>query len=230
MTDADAHYLLALALQAEGSGVEAAREKDLARQLSSRYEEAERTGRQDVPAGLERLRTDLDPPQTVRTTQAISNSAQRGQLELATFHLDRGRQLFEQEQDREALLELKRAIYLSPYEAAAHLLIGRIHLRAGRPADAVEALKISIWSEDSAPAHVVLARAYLSMKNSAAARNELQKALETRPGVQRGPAAARHDQVERLRPPDPTRKGHRKFSRYQDVRAVHDAKERRSAW
>ena len=33
VTDADAHYLLALALQAEGSGVEAAREKDLARQL-----------------------------------------------------------------------------------------------------------------------------------------------------------------------------------------------------
>jgi Tfp pilus assembly protein PilF/TolB-like protein len=181
VTDADAHYLLALALQAEGSGVEAAREKDLARQLSSRYEEAERAGRQDVPAGLERLRTDLDPPQTVRTTQAISNSAQRGQRELATFHLDRGRQLFDQEQDREALLELKRAIYLSPYEAAAHLLIGRIHLRAGRPADAVEALKISIWSEDSAPAHVVLAQAYLSMKNSPAARNELQKALKLDP-------------------------------------------------
>ena len=183
VTDADAHYLLALALQAEGSGVEAAREKDLARQLSSRYEEADRAGRdrQDVPAGLERLRTDLDPPKTVRMTQAISNSAQRGQRELAAFHLDRGRQLFEQEQDREALLELKRAIYLSPYEAAAHLLIGRIHLRGGRPADAVEALKISIWSEDSAPAHVVLAQAYLSMKNTPAARNELQKALKLDP-------------------------------------------------
>ena len=183
VTDADAHYLLALALQAEGSGVEAAREKDLARQLSSHYEEAERAGRdrQDVPTGLERLRTDLDPPQTVRTTQAISNSAQRGQRELATFHLDRGSQLFDQEQDREALLELKRAIYLSPYEASAHLLIGRIHLRAGRPADAVEALKISIWSEDSAPAHVVLAKAYLSMKNSPAARTELQKALKLDP-------------------------------------------------
>jgi Tfp pilus assembly protein PilF/TolB-like protein len=182
VTDADAHYLLALALQAEGSGVEAAREKDLARQLSSRYEE-ERAGRdrQDAPSGLERLRTDLEPPQTVRTTQAISNSAQRGQRELATFHLDRGRQLFGQEQDREALLELKRAIYLSPYEAEAHLLIGRIHLRAGRPSDAVEALKISIWSQDSPPAHVVLAQAYLSMKNTAAARTELQKALKLDP-------------------------------------------------
>jgi Tfp pilus assembly protein PilF/TolB-like protein len=183
VTDADAHYLLALALQAEGSGVEAAREKDLARQLSSHYEEAERLGRgrQDVPAGLERLRTDLEPAQTVRTTQAISDSAQRGQRELATFHLDRGKQLFEQEQDREALLELKRAVYLSPYEASAHLLIGRIHLRAGRPAAAVDALKISIWSEDVAPAHIALARAYLSTKNAPAARTELQKALKLDP-------------------------------------------------
>ena len=183
VTDADAHYLLALALQAEGSGVEAAREKDLARQLSSRYEERERTGRDrtDVPQGLERLRTDLDPARVVRTTQAISNSAQRGQRELAAFHLDRGRQLFEKELDREAMIELKRAIYLSPYESAAHLLIGRIHLRAGRPADAVEALKISIWSEDAAPAHVALAQAYLSMKNSPGARSELQKALKLDP-------------------------------------------------
>jgi Tfp pilus assembly protein PilF/TolB-like protein len=183
VTDADAHYLLALALQAEGSGVEAAREKDLARQLSSRYEEPERAirDRPDVPPGLERLRTDLEPPQTVRTTQAISNSAQRGQRELAAFHLDRGRRLFEQEQDREAMVELRRAIYLSPYEASAHLLIGRVHLRAGRAEEAVEALKISIWSEDSAAAHVVLAQAFLSMKNSALARVELQKALKLDP-------------------------------------------------
>ena len=183
VTDADAHYLLALALQAEGSAVEAAREKDLARQLSSRYEEPERPmrDRPDVPPGLERLRTDLEPPQTVRTTQAISNSAQRGQRELSAFHLDRGRRLFEQEQDREAMVELKRAIYLSPYEASAHLLIGRIHLRAGRAEEAVEALKISIWSEDSAAAHVALAQAFLSMKNTAAARSEAQKALKLDP-------------------------------------------------
>ena len=201
VTDADAHYLLAPALQAEGSEVEAARENDLARQLSSRYEEAERTGRRGRAGGARA------PPHGSRAladgapTQAITNSAQRDQRELATFHLDRGRRLFEQEQDREAMVELRRAIYLSPYEAAAHLLIGRIHLRAGRPDDAVEALKISIWSEDSAPAHVALAEAYLSMKNTAAARNELQQRARARPGVQRGQAAARHDQVERLRPP-----------------------------
>ena len=35
-----------------------------------------------------------------------------------------------------ALAELRRVIYLSPYEAQAHLLMGRIHLRAGRPGEA----------------------------------------------------------------------------------------------
>ena len=75
------------------------------------------------------------------------------------------------------MLELRRAVYLSPYETQAHLLIGRIHLRAGRPQEAVDALKISIWSGDSAPAHVVLAEAYLKLGNTAAARTELDKAL-----------------------------------------------------
>ena len=51
------------------------------------------------------------------------------------------------------MVELRRAVYLSPYEAQAHLLIGRIHLRAGRPQEAVDALKISIWSAGFRRAH-----------------------------------------------------------------------------
>ena len=117
------------------------------------------------------------PGRGFRPEQAIVNAAQREQRELATFHLDRGRRLFEREQDREAMMELRRAVYLSPYEAQAHLLIGRIHLRAGRPQEAIDALKISIWSEDSAPARVALAEAYLKLGNTAAARTELESAL-----------------------------------------------------
>jgi Flp pilus assembly protein TadD len=184
VTDADAHHVLAIALQATGSDVEAAREKDLARQLSSRYEELEHRPAADaaVPAGLERLRTDFDDSRAGRLEQAITNSAQREQRDLAAFHLDRGQRLFEREQDREAMTELRRATYLSPYEAAAHLLIGRIHLRAGRPQDAVDALKISIWSEDTAAARVALAQAYLSVRNTAGARTELERALALEPG------------------------------------------------
>lgn len=178
--DADAHYVLAAALLGSGSTVEAAREKELARQLSSQYEELERRAAADqlpVPRGLERVRSDLETTRGIRPEQAIVNSAQREQRELAVFHLDRGRRLYEREEDREAMAELRRAVYLSPYEAQAHLLIGRIHVRAGRLRDGVDALKISIWSEDSAPARVALAEAYLKLKNPAGARAELERAL-----------------------------------------------------
>jgi tetratricopeptide (TPR) repeat protein len=178
--DADAHYVLAAALQAAGSTVEADREKELARQLSSRYEELEKRAAADrlpVPRGLERIRTEPEPSTETRPEQAIVNTAQREQRELAAFHLDRGRRLYEREEDREALVELRRAVYLSPYEAQAHLLIGRILLRAGRPKEAVDALKISIWSADSAPARIALGETYLKLENAAAARTELERAL-----------------------------------------------------
>jgi Tfp pilus assembly protein PilF len=182
--DAEAHYVLAAALDAQGSTVEAAREKELARQLSSRAEELEKQATADkvlVARGLERLRTELEPSRATRAEQTIANTAQREQRELASFHLDRGRRLFEAEQDREAMVELRRAIYLSPYEAQAHLLIGRIHLRGGRPQDAVAALKISLWSEQTPAGHVALAEAYLAQKDTAAARAELEKALKLDP-------------------------------------------------
>jgi tetratricopeptide (TPR) repeat protein len=178
--DADAHYVLAAALLASGSTVEAEREKALARQLSSRYEELERRAAADklpVPKGLERVRTDVEAPRGLRPEQAIVDTAQREQRELAAFHLDRGRRLYEREQDTEAMAELRRAVYLSPYEAQAHLLIGRIHLRTGRPREAVDALKISIWSEDTAPARIALAEAYVKLHNGPAAREQLERAL-----------------------------------------------------
>jgi tetratricopeptide (TPR) repeat protein len=182
--DADAHYVLATALQASGSPVEAAREKELARQLSSRYEELERRAvadRLSVPRGLERVRTELEPLPGDRPEQAIVNTAQREQRELAAFHLDRGRRLYEREEDREALTELRRAVSLSPYEAQAHLLIGRMLLRSGRFKEAADALKISIWSSDSAAARVALAEAYLKLQDDAAARAELERALTLDP-------------------------------------------------
>jgi Tfp pilus assembly protein PilF len=182
--DVDAHYVLAVALNATGSSVEAARERDLARRLSSRYEELDRRAadnRTAVPPGLERMRLDPNGSWALRADQTIVTSAQREQRELATFHLEQGRRLFEREQDRDALAELRKAVYLSPYEAQAHLLIGRIHLRGGRPTDAVGAFKISIWSEDRAPAHVYLAEAYLKIGDTPNARLEAERALALDP-------------------------------------------------
>jgi Tfp pilus assembly protein PilF len=176
--DGDAHLVLANALEAAGSGVEATREHELAAQLSARHVDGTH---KELPRGLERVRQDLASTPGATVDRAILNTAQRDQQDLAQFHLERGRRLFEQEQDREAMAELRRAVFLSPYQAEAHLLIGRIHLRGGRPADAITALKISIWSRDSAAAHVALADAYLRLKDLAAARAEIQKALTMDP-------------------------------------------------
>ena len=178
--DAEAHYVLAAALGAGGSGVEASREKELARQLSSEYDELERRAAQEklpVPKGLERVREDPSVRAALGPDPAIVSSAQREQENLAEFHLDRARRLFEKEEDREALSELRRAVYLSPYEPQAHLLMGRIHLRNGRTEQAVDALKISIWSRETVPARIALAEAYLKQQNTAAARIELERAL-----------------------------------------------------
>jgi tetratricopeptide (TPR) repeat protein/TolB-like protein len=179
-TDADAHFVLGAALQGTGGTVEAARERDLARQLSARYEKLAPAGASEkltIPWGLERVAFEPEASRMTRAEQVVVNAAQREQRELAKFHLDRGRRLYEKEQDREAMTELGRTVYLSPYEAEAHLLIGRIHLRAGRPGDAIDALKISIWSEETAPARVALAEAYLKAGNSASARVEAERAL-----------------------------------------------------
>ena len=134
-----------------------------------------------MPRGLERIRLELDGSRAQRADRVIVDTAQREQRELAAFHLERGRRLFAKEQDTEALAELRRAVYLSPYEAEAHLLIGRIYLRGGRPSEAIDALKISIWSEETADARVALARAYLNTGDKTSARVEAERALALDP-------------------------------------------------
>ncbi|HEY2434038.1 MAG TPA: tetratricopeptide repeat protein [Vicinamibacterales bacterium] len=187
-TDADAHFVLAAALDAAGNGVEAAGEREIAGQLSSRYGEG--AARRDaLPRGLERLSPDLDAAGTRSGVgQTIAMTAQRDQQDVANFHLERGRRLFQAEEDREAMTELRRAVFLSPYQAEAHLLIGRIHLRAGRPREAVDALKISIWSQDTVEARLALADAYLRLNDLAGARAQAHKALSMNPASEQAQA------------------------------------------
>ncbi|HKB10484.1 MAG TPA: tetratricopeptide repeat protein [Vicinamibacterales bacterium] len=178
--DGDAHFVLAAALAAGGNPGEATRERDLARRLSAAYERTARPGGDAVPRGLERLKNQFELPHP-RIESRLATSEQRDQEELATFHLDRGRRLFQQENDRDALVELNHALYLSPYRAEAHLLAGRIYLRNGRIADAIGALKIALWSAETAETHALLGEAYRQSKDLAAARTEAERALALDP-------------------------------------------------
>lgn len=194
-TDGDAHFVLAAALDATGSRVEAARERELARRLSAAWEEQPETASpDDVPDGLERIRPYLEPPAARRTAQVLEQREQREQQDVVRFHLDRGRRFFERENDREALTELQRVTYLSPYEAEAHLTIGRIHLRAGRVAEAIEAFTIALWSRETPEGHVALGEAYLQAKEPERARREAERALALAPGLPEATAL-----LERLR-------------------------------
>jgi tetratricopeptide (TPR) repeat protein len=176
--DGEAHFVLGAALALSGNAPEAVREKELAKRLSSTFEQWDRRPAADVvPKGLERVKRDVGLPRTRRLEVTLAGNEQRDQQELARFYLDRGRRLFDQENDREAIAELDRALYLSPYLAEAHLLAGRLHLRNGRAREAVDVLKISIWSAETAEAHIVLAQAYLQLREPAAARAEAVRAL-----------------------------------------------------
>jgi tetratricopeptide (TPR) repeat protein len=177
--DGDAHYVLGAALHQTGATAEAQRELELARRLSSSYEEQAKSGAAAVPRGLERLKEHLY--RRTRVDSILTSAGQRDQSDLATFHLEAGRRAFAREADREAESELRRALYLSPYLAEAHLLLGRIHMRSGRTSEAIQAFKIALWSEATVEGHVALAEAYLNAQNIAAAKEEVDRALALDP-------------------------------------------------
>jgi len=135
--DDEAHYLLGVALQTAGSAAEAAREKELATQL----------GANTTQVDLERLKLDIDVPDSLRVDAAVVAAEQRDQRDIAAFHLDQGRHFFEEERDEEAIAELRRTVFLAPYDSEAHLLLARIYLRRGRTQEAIDALTIAVWSD-----------------------------------------------------------------------------------
>lgn len=180
--DGDAHFILGTALHQTGATAEAARERELATRLSSKYVgwEARAVAGDPVPRGLERLAEELTPS-APRVDSILTSAGQRDHDALATFHLDAGRRAYQREADREAIQELRRALYLSPYLAEAHLLLGRLYLRGGRAEEAVEALKIALWSDETVPTHLALAAAYLEVQDTASARIEVDRALALDP-------------------------------------------------
>ena len=188
-TDGDAHYVLGAALAVAGEANESAREKELARRLSSAYEDWDKRPANDpVPKRLERIRSDVELPHSRQIDQALANN-QADQRELATFYLERAKRLAEQESDRAAMDELNRVLFLSPYSAEAHVLLGTIHLRAGRTSEAIDAFKLAIWSDESADANARLAEAYLQTKDVDAARQSAERALKLQPT---------HEQAQRI--------------------------------
>ncbi len=180
--DGDAHLVMSQVLMLAGRQVEAQREFDLARQLGTSQDTDSLVLASAVPAGLERLGGRLDLHPRVRMDDVIARPAQREQQELAAFHVARGRRFFDEDDDRAALSELRRAIYLRWYDDEAHVLLGRIYQRGGRLREAIEEFRIAVWSRDTSAARVWLGGALLDSGDRQAARQEAERALAMAPG------------------------------------------------
>jgi Flp pilus assembly protein TadD len=178
--DGDAHWVLSVVLMSGSKALEAQRELDLAKLLGAPHADPTTALGDHLPKGIERLRTDLDAPASPVDT-ALSGGAQRDQAEQAAFHLDRARRLIAASQHREAADELRRAIFLSPYEDEPHMLLGTMDLRAGRVSEAIDEFKLALWSRESVAAHVALGGALLEAGKRDLARVEADRALVMQP-------------------------------------------------
>jgi len=180
-TDGDAHFLMSNVLASTGKPVEAQRELELARLLGTDHQPPAGAPRDRVPTGWERLPEELDAPTSLQS-ESIRRPGQREQQEVAAFHLQEGRRLIAAQQDRQAIDELRRAIYLSPYQDEPHLLLGQLYVRAARLSEAVDEFKVAIWCRETPEARLELAGALLASGDKAGARREAERALVLRPG------------------------------------------------
>jgi tetratricopeptide (TPR) repeat protein len=177
----EAHLVMSSVLASAGRGAEARRELDLAKQLGTRFEGEALVLATKVAPGLERLMEDLHDVPAERPGSAIGNPAQRDQRETAVFHLERARRLIDAGSDRQAIDELRRAVYLAPYEDEPHVLLGQLYQRAGRLADAIDEFKVAIWCRETAAARIALGGALLAGGDTEGALREARRAVTLAP-------------------------------------------------
>jgi len=180
--DGEAHLVMSVVLAGAGRSAEAQREFDLAKLLGAESDPAARVPGTRIPASLERVPSspDVTPPLRLRTM--VANPAQRDQQQTASFHLATGRTLMAADRDREATYELRRAIYLAPYEDEPHLLLGQLYQRAGRLTEAIDEFKVALWCRETVAGRLALAAALFESGDRAGARQEVSRALVLAPG------------------------------------------------
>ncbi len=173
--DGAAHRVLSAMLVAQSKTVEAQRELDLAKVLGAG--DATNAPDKTVPKNLERLLPELSPSFDAR--HLLVGAADQEQT--ATFYLDRGKRLADEMRDREAIDELRRAIYVSPYLDRPHILLGRIYQRTGRLSDAAGEYALALWCQETAEAHAAMAGLQLATGKRDLARASANRALAMDP-------------------------------------------------
>ncbi len=182
--DGEARALLARSLERSGNPAEAARERELLARnpAATRFTDLS----DDIFADLERIKRHY-PEASFRHLQLTLETLTEESLsrlpaaEHARVHLERGRELFREQSDAEALNQLEEAARLDASLAEAHLLLARLHERGGRKEQAIREAEAALGLEKSADAHLLLAKIYLEQNKLAAAREQALGALRVDP-------------------------------------------------
>lgn len=111
--------------------------------------------------------------------------------------LAKARELYAAGQDDEALAELRNVVRIEPNNAEAYLLTGRIYLRRGELATAINQLRTAIFWEPKTliDPHILLGRIFLERGDQAQARAYAQSALQIDPNHPEAIALQRQLQV-----------------------------------
>lgn len=176
--DAQAHYVLAQVYQALGRPVEAAAE----RMATQRLAEELATLEPGKAVGWERVLPDLSAPAAPRAARAVAAARAVEQQGLAAGYLARAASAMAAQHPADAVGELRRAVYLTPYDAEAQRRLAEACLTAGLPAEAVTAATLAVAAADDVASHLALARAHAAAGHAEAARAEARVVLGREPG------------------------------------------------
>ena len=182
--DEQARSLLVKSLERAGNAAEAARE----RELLVDYPAAVRIMNLDEHAleGLERIKQDYHSHSFRQLQLTLELVSEESEARLppekhAEARLERGRKLFGEQRDAEALRELREAVRLNPNQAEAHLLLARLHERGGRHEEAIQEARLALGGGNSMDAHLLLAKIYLGQQRLAEAEQQARQALQMEP-------------------------------------------------
>ncbi len=112
----------------------------------------------------------------------VLDQAGRSDAELSAVHLGRADKLAEAGDKEGSLRELTQAAYVNPYDARAHLMLGRAERERGNLDKAVNELRVSLWCRDDNAVRLELAALLKQLGRSAEARAEAQKVLKSDAG------------------------------------------------
>jgi Tfp pilus assembly protein PilF len=190
--DPDYHYNLALALLREGDTAGAT--KQLRESLTLVPNQDAKSLLDAVTAGS--IARDRLPPERIKSNYDESSFRQLAlEIENATevrlqqadaptqaaFHLQRGRQLLEEDLSSEAEKEFRKAIILDPTSAEAHAGLARVFELVQDNIGARNEARAALNLKPSVDVYLLLARLDLADKKTAAAAHDVDQALALDP-------------------------------------------------